>query len=36
MRMSGPWLEEPLGIGSVVQVRIEHGRLTLISEAAEA
>ena len=37
LRMSGRWLEEHgFGIGSVVQVRVEHGRLTLISEAAEA
>ena len=37
LRMSGRWLEEHgFGIGSVVRVLVEHGRLTLISEAAEA
>lgn len=37
LRMSGRWLEEHgFGIGSVVQVRVEHGRLTLISESTEA
>jgi hypothetical protein len=37
LRMSGQWLEEHgFRIGSVVRVRVEHGRLTLISEAADA
>jgi hypothetical protein len=37
LRMSGRWLKEHgFGIGSVVQVRVEHGRLTLTSEAAKA
>jgi hypothetical protein len=37
LRMSGRWLEEHgFGIGSVVRVRVEYGRLTLISEAADA
>ncbi|HEU4889701.1 MAG TPA: SymE family type I addiction module toxin [Thermoanaerobaculia bacterium] len=36
-RMSGRWLEEcGFAIGSVVRVRVEHGRLTLISEGMEA
>lgn len=37
LRMSGRWLEERgFGIGSVVRVHVERGRLTLVSEAAEA
>ena len=37
LRMSGRWHEEHgFAIGSVVQVRVEHGRFTLISEATEA
>lgn len=37
LRMSGRWLEEHgFTIGSAVQVRVEHGRVTLISEAAAA
>jgi hypothetical protein len=36
LRMSGRWLEEHgFVIGSAVQVVVEHGRVTLISEAAE-
>jgi hypothetical protein len=32
--MSGRWLEEHgFAIGSAVLVRVEHGRVTLISEA---
>jgi hypothetical protein len=35
--MSGRWLEEHgFVIGSAVQVIVEHGRVTLISEEAEA
>lgn len=37
LRMSGRWLEEHgFVIGSAVQVVVEQGRVTLISEAAEA
>jgi len=37
LRMSGRWLEEHgFVIGSAVQVVVEHGRVTLSSEAAEA
>jgi hypothetical protein len=37
LRMSGRWLEEHgFGIGSVVQVRVEHGRVTLISDTTKA
>ncbi|HEV7767853.1 MAG TPA: SymE family type I addiction module toxin [Thermoanaerobaculia bacterium] len=37
LRMSGRWLEEHgFAIGSGVQVVVEHGRVTLISEAVEA
>lgn len=37
LRMSGRWLEEHgFVIGSAVQVIVEHGRVTLISEEAEA
>lgn len=36
LRMSGRWLEEHgFVIGAAVQVVVEHGRVTLISEAAE-
>lgn len=36
LRMSGRWLEEHgFPIGAAVQVRVEHGRVTLISEAVE-
>jgi hypothetical protein len=35
--MSGRWLEEHgFGIGSAVQVLVEHGRVTLISVKLEA
>jgi len=37
LRMSGRWLEEHgFMVGSYVQVLVEHGRVTLVSEAAEA
>jgi len=37
LRMSGRWLEEHgFVIGSAVHVVVEHGRVTLISEGAEA
>ena len=37
LRMSGRWLEEHgFMVGSCVQVIVEHGRVTLVSEAAEA
>lgn len=37
LRMSGRWLEEHgFTIGSAVQVRVEHGRVTLISETVAA
>jgi hypothetical protein len=37
LRMSGRWLEEHgFVIGSGVQVLVEQGRVTLISEAVEA
>jgi hypothetical protein len=37
LRMSGRWLEEHgFAIGSGVQVVVERGRVTLISEAVEA
>lgn len=37
LRMSGRWLEEcGFAIGSGVQVLVEQGRVTLISEAVEA
>lgn len=37
LRMSGRWLEERgFAIGSAVQVRVEHGRVTLISEGVAA
>jgi hypothetical protein len=36
LRVSGRWLEQHgFGIGTVVRVLVEYGRLTLISEAAE-
>jgi hypothetical protein len=36
LRMSGRWLEEHgFVIGASVQVLVEHGRVTLISEAVE-
>lgn len=36
LRMSGRWLEEHgFVIGAAVQVLVEHGRVTLITEAAE-
>jgi hypothetical protein len=36
LRMSGRWLEEQgFAIGSAVRVLVEHGRVTLISEATE-
>jgi hypothetical protein len=37
LRMSGRWLEEHgFVVGSCVQVLVEHGRVTLVSEAAAA
>lgn len=36
LRMSGRWLEEHgFPIGAAVQVHVEYGRVTLISEAVE-